>query len=234
MEYGCPSKDVKWMRNLEPSREIVLSEMTPLAFCDRIKNTTCLRAATAQIVGTKPLASCVNCEKNPYPFTECVMLPTLSSGCCANCIWKHLTKKCSIINGVVPCWYKKRPKVIPRKVVLQGKVTKLKREVRYFDDAFKEIRTAMLDFLNGSPNRAHQFKINGGLMSLKSHVDGVLEAMKRVTLKEDEEEDHEAEEEVEAELEEEKDAEVEAEETEAEETEEVGMEMEEEDDKEDD
>lgn len=135
---------------------------------------------------------------------------------------------------MVPCWYKKRPKVIPRKVVLQGKVTKLKREVRYFDDAFKEIRTAMLDFLNGSPNRAHQFKINGGLMSLKSHVDGVLEAMKRVTLKEDEEEDHEAEEEVEAELEEEKDAEVEAEETEAEETEEVGMEMEEEDDKEDD
>lgn len=115
-----------------------------------------------------------------------------------------------------------RPKVISPKVVLQGKVTKLKRGVKYFDET-KEIRGAMLDFLNGSPSRAHQFQINGGLMSLKSHVDEVLEAMKCVSLKEDDKGDDKAEEEAEEQSEEEEAAE---------EAEEVGED--EEDDREDD
>lgn len=107
-------------------------------------------------------------------------------------------------------------------------MTKLKREVRHFDETFKEIWTAMLDFLNGNPNKAQQLQINGGLLSLKSHVDEVLEAMKRVSLKEDnagddEEDDQEgdkAEEEEEAEAEEEEEAEEEAEAEEAEKVEE--------------
>lgn len=113
----------------------------------------------------------------------------------------------------------RHPKVIPPKAVLQGKVTKLKREVRYFDETFKEIRTAMLDFLNGSPKRGHQFQINVGLRSLKSHVDEVLEAMECVSLKEnnarDDEEDDKADDKAEEEAEQQS-------EDEAEEAEEVG------------
>lgn len=125
---------------------------------------------------------------------------------------------------MVPDRYMRRSKVIPPKLVLQGKVTKLKREVKYFDETFKEIRTAMLDFLNGSPKRGHQFQINVGLRSLKSHVDEVLEAMECVSLKEnnarDDEEDDKADEEAEQQSEEE-----------TEEAEEVGED--EDDDKED-
>lgn len=101
MEYGNPSNDVKWMRDLEPSREIGLSEMTQLEFCERIRKSQRLRAATAQIVGIKPLVSCTNCERNPYPFTECIMLPNMSSGCCANCPWKQLNRTCSILDGTL-------------------------------------------------------------------------------------------------------------------------------------
>lgn len=121
--------------------------------------------------------------------------------------------------------------MIPPKVVLQGKVTKLKREVRYFDETFKEIRATMLNFLNGSPNRGHQFQINGGLMSLKSHVDEVLEAMKCVSLKEDNARDDEEDNKEDDKAEEEAEEQSEEEEA-AEEEEEVGED--EEDDKEDD
>lgn len=86
---------------MEPSREIILSEMTPLEFYYRIRNSQSLRAATAQIVGIKPLVSCGNCEKNARPFTECIMLPNLSNDCCANCLWKHARNTCSIINGTL-------------------------------------------------------------------------------------------------------------------------------------
>ncbi|KAJ5942358.1 hypothetical protein N7516_002526 [Penicillium verrucosum] len=130
------------------------------------------------------------------------------------------------------------PKVNPGKVVLQGKVTKLKQEVRYFDQTFKVIRTAMLDFLNGNPNKTQQFQINGGLISLKSHVDGVLEAMERVSLKEenagddkkddeednkvDEESDEESDEELEEKLEKKSEAEEVEEDEEDEEEDEEG------------
>ncbi|KUM58032.1 hypothetical protein ACN42_g9125 [Penicillium freii] len=152
--------------------------------------------------------------------------------------------RCSIVNGVVPGRYKSRPKVNPGKVVLQGKVTKLKQEVRHFDETFKEIWTAMLDFLNGTPSKAQQLQIKGGLLSLKSHVDEVLEAMKRVSLKEDnagdDEEDDKEGDKVEEKVEKEKEAEAEEEaeeEAEAEEEEEEEEEAEaeeEEEDKEDD
>lgn len=84
------------------------------------------------------------------------------------------------------------------KVVLQGKVTKLKREVRHFDETLKSIQSAMTHFLNEEPTKTQQFQINGGLVTLKSSVDDVLEAMKDVSLKHDDkdgEEDNEREDE---------------------------------------
>jgi hypothetical protein len=68
-------------------------------------------------------------------------------------------------------------------VVLQGKVTKLKREVRHFDEALKSIQPAMINFLNEEPTKAQQFQINGGLVTLKSSVDDMLGAMKGVSLR---------------------------------------------------
>lgn len=65
MEYSGGSPQVKRMREMEPSREIVLSEMTPLEFYNGIGKSKNLRAATVQIVGTKPLVPCRNCEILP-------------------------------------------------------------------------------------------------------------------------------------------------------------------------
>lgn len=48
----------------------------------------------------------------------------------------------------------------------------------------------MINFLN-EPTKTQQFQINGGLLSLKSSVNDVLEAMKGVSLKDDEEDDEE-------------------------------------------
>lgn len=95
-------------------------------------------------------------------------------------------------------------------MVLQGKVTKLKREARHFDETLKSIQSAMTNFLNEEPTKTQQFQINGGLVTLKSSVDDVLEAMKGVSLKHDDkdgEEDNEKEDETEDEEDHEKDGE---------------------------
>ena len=102
MQYGGASRKVKQMQKMERSREIVLSEMTPLRFHDYIKQNRRLRAATVQIVGTKTLVPCSNCEQHTKPFTECIKLQSVSDGCCANCLWKQFNKRrCSFVNGTL-------------------------------------------------------------------------------------------------------------------------------------
>ncbi|KAJ6149423.1 hypothetical protein N7471_000622 [Penicillium samsonianum] len=77
------------------------------------------------------------------------------------------------------------------KLVLQGKVAKLKRKAKHFDESCKIVQLTMLDFLNGEPTKMLQYQLGGGLASLRSHTDELFEAMKRVSLKEDNEEDNE-------------------------------------------
>ncbi|KAJ5972228.1 uncharacterized protein N7479_002146 [Penicillium vulpinum] len=74
------------------------------------------------------------------------------------------------IKDVVLPRYQRLLKAKNAKLILQGKVTKLKREVRNFDKSFEVIH---------------------GLISLKCHIDEVSEAMKRVSLKKDGEDDGE-------------------------------------------
>jgi hypothetical protein len=47
----------------------------------------------------------------------------------------------------------------------------------------------MVNFLNEEPTKAQQFQINGDLVTLKSSVDDMLEAMKGVSLKDDDKDD---------------------------------------------
>ncbi|OQE96656.1 hypothetical protein PENNAL_c0001G06418 [Penicillium nalgiovense] len=107
----------------------------------------------------------------------------MSRGCCGNCLW---SKDPPLQANAVATRQYGRPKV-----VLQKKVTKLKREIRHFDETLNSIQSAMINFLNEEPTKTQQFQINGGLLSLKSSVNDVLEAMKGVSLKDDEEDDEE-------------------------------------------
>ncbi|KAJ5230651.1 hypothetical protein N7489_011359 [Penicillium chrysogenum] len=172
MTYGKrPGLDVKLMRAMKPSQEIVIHDISQVDFYSNLTYTVRLRAATTQIVGTQAPTPCKRCENTTWPFTECPLQDT----------------------AVATRQHGSRPKV-----VLQGKVTKLKREVRHFDETLKSIQSAMTHFLNEEPTKTQQFQINGGLVTLKSSVDDVLEAMKDVSLKHDDkdgEEDNEREDE---------------------------------------
>lgn len=101
MTYGKrPGLDVKLMRAMKPSQEIVIHDISQVDFYSNLTYTVRLRAATTQIVGTQAPTPCKRCENTTWPFTECVRVPTMARGCCGNCLWsKDPVQMCSFVHG---------------------------------------------------------------------------------------------------------------------------------------
>ncbi|KAJ5779421.1 hypothetical protein N7457_007141 [Penicillium paradoxum] len=70
-----------------------------------------------------------------------------------------------------------------RTSVLSGKVAKLKRKARKYDQSYKTIHFALMDYLNEQPTQNQQLQINGGLLGLRTAINEMSAAMADVSVR---------------------------------------------------